>query len=193
VESGMDRHLCDSWDFEAAADSPAFARLAALPDETLHPSVALAALTAGLSAGELTRIGRSLKLSNSDREETVWLVGSLSSVRGGDTAELADLKILRAHSRWSDLIRLVRADEATAGALPGTADALADRAEKIPADQVQPPPLLTGEDLHQMALQPGPEFGRILQQVYRAQLNEAITTKRDAIAMAGALRKKLRR
>ena len=188
VESGMDRHLCDSWDFDAAADSPAFVRLAALPEEALHSTLALAALTADLPADKLSRIGRSLKLSNVDREETVWLVGSLSLLRGGDALELADLKTLRAHLRWEDLLLLVRADEGTPGAHPGTADALALRADKIPASQVQPPPLLTGDDLHQMRVPPGPEFGRILKQVYRAQLNEAIATKRDAIAMAGSLR-----
>jgi hypothetical protein len=187
-ESGLSRHLCDSWVVDAAPDSLGFARLSALPDETLHPTLALAALTAAMPEGDLNRIGRSLKLSNVDREETVWLVRSLSLVRAGDALELADLKTLLAHPRWSDLIRLVRADEEAPGGRAGVADALTRRAAGISADRIQPAPLLTGEDLHRLGVQPGPEFGRILGQVYRAQLNEAIGDKPDALAMARSLR-----
>jgi hypothetical protein len=57
----------------------------------------------------------------------------------------------------------------------------------IPADAVAPAPLLSGDDLREMGAQPGPHLGRILKTMYRAQLNEEITTLRDAAALARRL------
>jgi poly(A) polymerase len=47
-----------------------------------------------------------------------------------------------------------------------------------------PTPLITGDDLTAAGLTPGPVFKRVLDAVYDAQLEDAIATKDQALAMA---------
>ena len=60
---------------------------------------------------------------------------------------------------------------------------------EIPADAVAPPPFLTGEDVAALGVGPGPRMGAILDQVYRAQLNEFVCTKDDANILAQKIMK----
>jgi poly(A) polymerase len=48
---------------------------------------------------------------------------------------------------------------------------------------LRPPSLLTGHDLIEMGLSPGPEFGRILKELEDAQLDGSVTTREEAIAL----------
>jgi hypothetical protein len=57
------------------------------------------------------------------------------------------------------------------------------RARAIPPAEVAPRALLDGADLIAMGLTPGPEFKRILDRVYRAQLDGEISSKAQAIDM----------
>jgi len=63
------------------------------------------------------------------------------------------------------------------------------RAESIDPADVAPPPLLSGDDLTAMGMSPGPRFGEILKELYRAQLNTKITTRHEAITLASELMK----
>lgn len=51
-----------------------------------------------------------------------------------------------------------------------------------PPEQVQPPKLLSGEDVLQMGVHPGPLVGRILASVEEAQLNGELSSRETAIA-----------
>jgi hypothetical protein len=44
--------------------------------------------------------------------------------------------------------------------------------------------LLTGEGLADLGVEPGPKLGELLALVYRAQLNEHISTRDQAMALA---------
>jgi poly(A) polymerase len=56
---------------------------------------------------------------------------------------------------------------------------------KLPREQLDPPPLLTGEDLKTtMGLVPGPTFARLLKYVRDAQLNEIVKSKEEALQYA---------
>ena len=50
--------------------------------------------------------------------------------------------------------------------------------------ELRPTPLISGRDLIEMGLEPGPAFREILNQVYDAQLESRIATKDDALALA---------
>ena len=50
-----------------------------------------------------------------------------------------------------------------------------------------PPPLVTGDDLTAAGFRPGPVFKRVLDAVYDAQLEDRVTTKEDALALAKKL------
>jgi poly(A) polymerase len=61
------------------------------------------------------------------------------------------------------------------------------RLEELSATYFAPPPLITGDDLIAMGFSPGPAFKRLLDQLYDAQLEEAVTTKEQAADLARRL------
>ena len=56
-----------------------------------------------------------------------------------------------------------------------------------PRDEIDPDPLLTGDDLIAAGFAPGPSFKKILEIVRDAQLNGEITDRHDALHRAGQL------
>ena len=60
--------------------------------------------------------------------------------------------------------------------------AAAQTALSWPAERLNPPPLLTGDDLHQLGIPPGPKYAAILQATRADQLNDRIRTRAEAIA-----------
>ena len=59
-----------------------------------------------------------------------------------------------------------------------------ERARMLGVEHEAPKPLLLGRHLLALGLKPGPEVGRILRQVYERQLDGAITTTEEGIALA---------
>ena len=57
----------------------------------------------------------------------------------------------------------------------------------LPLEQLNPPPLITGDDLKQLGLPPGPAYREILDSVRDAQLDQRLVTKDDALAFAQKL------
>ena len=82
---------------------------------------------------------------------------------------------------------LLQADEAARGAGDSLFVRVVARAAAIPPDRVAPPPLLTGDELAAAGYAAGPQVGRILDAVRRAQLNEQIETQEEAFALARTL------
>jgi poly(A) polymerase len=50
------------------------------------------------------------------------------------------------------------------------------------ADQIKPKPFVTGKDLIELGLKPGPAFGKILGDVYDLQLEEKVASREEALA-----------
>ncbi|MDR2729041.1 MAG: CCA tRNA nucleotidyltransferase [Chitinispirillales bacterium] len=59
-------------------------------------------------------------------------------------------------------------------------------------EQIKPKALISGKDLIELGLKPGPPFGKILSEIYDLQLEEKITTKEEALAEAGKMIRELR-
>jgi len=57
----------------------------------------------------------------------------------------------------------------------------------LPSAELNPPPLLTGDDLKQLGLPPGPAYREILEALRDAQLNKLITTRDEALQHATLL------
>ncbi|MCL2182325.1 MAG: CCA tRNA nucleotidyltransferase [Chitinispirillia bacterium] len=55
------------------------------------------------------------------------------------------------------------------------------------AEEIKPPPLVTGRDLIAMGLTPGPAFGKILGEIYDLQLEDKIATREEALTAARGL------
>jgi poly(A) polymerase len=58
--------------------------------------------------------------------------------------------------------------------------------EETPPEQVRPPRLLTGDDLKELGLEPGPQFRSLLQAVEDAQLDGRLNSKEEALEFVRA-------
>lgn len=186
-ELGLRPHLSDAWPVDPVLDGRAGLRLAALPQEKLDPALPLAAVLAEMEPDQVSAIGRSLRLSNDLIGKVLWLVRHLSDAYQASNMELADFKILRASPNWGVLLDLFKADLCVTRADPSVYHAAQERGRLVPLALAAPEPLVTGDDLIRMGLTSGPKMGEILRAVYRAQLNETIETRDQAIAMAREL------
>lgn len=183
VDTGLRHHLQSRWRADAEEDRTVHRRLAALPSKVVSVALATAAVLASRPRNEVRDVCRALRLANRLLNAVTWLVGSLPAVRNGRALELADLKVLMAHPSWEDLLELLRADlVATEAGLDGY-DFVRRWSERVPADRVAPPPLLNGGDLERIGIEPGPRFGALLDAVYRAQLNEVVDTRAQALSL----------
>ena len=184
VETGLRRHLASAWTPVRGEDTVIRRRLEALPPYPIDAAVALASVLVSRTRDETAKICRALRLSNRQTKAVLWLVGSLPAACDEGSLELADLKRLMAEDHWPDLLELLRAGLTATGDDLGPYERLTARAAAVPKGKVAPPPLLDGGDLHAMGVPQGPRFGEILEAVYRAQLNEVIATREDAISLA---------
>ena len=57
----------------------------------------------------------------------------------------------------------------------------------LPESQLNPPPLITGEDLKRLGIPPGAVYRPILEQVRDAQLERNITSREEALTLAKAI------
>lgn len=163
------------------------ATLQFLPPDPIGASVIAAVLFADRTDLEVEEFCRALRLSNATTATTLWLVQSLRRLREGWEWELADLKTLMAGPDWSGLLLCFQADLLARRVSIAPSEEIRRRARSIDPCDVAPPPLLAGDDLLALGMKPGPAFGRILDEVYRIQLNEKIGTPQEAAALARRL------
>ncbi|MCO6438845.1 MAG: CCA tRNA nucleotidyltransferase [Phycisphaerae bacterium] len=186
LETGLRPHLSASWPVDANADQAALARYQAMPEIPSEFSLTLASALYN-APPEISDLFPALRLSNRQAESVRWLVACARSLSACPDLELADLKLLMARPDWPDLIFLLEAIWKSEGREPVFLDGLKARAAMIDEDAVAPPPFVTGDDLLALGLTPGRKLGRVLDAVYRAQLNEEITDPDAAMTMVRGL------
>ncbi|MEF8787817.1 MAG: twin-arginine translocase subunit TatC [Planctomycetota bacterium] len=59
-----------------------------------------------------------------------------------------------------------------------------DEQEQMPEESIEPPRLITGDDLIERGYEPGPAFGEILSEVRESQLEGDISTRQEALDLA---------
>lgn len=137
---------------------------------------------ASVTAGSLSVRCRKLKLSNEESRTVEWLVASMPDAVLAPELPLHRLKRLLIDARAKLLIDLVQATMHS-----GAAIFLADYLDAHSPAQLDPEPLLTGQDLKQLGHQPGPDFKRVLTAVRNEQLDEKIDTPAAALELADRL------
>lgn len=154
--------------------------LAALPAGAEFP-LAFAALVQPGGKKAAGAAGRRLKLSNHELARIEWLTEHHQALRGAAAAPKSRLYPLLVQPGVRDLIDLHRA--------LGEDPAFVERVlAETPPEVLNPPPLLTGDDLTANGFTPGPLFKTILQAVRDAQLDGTLLTREEALAMASRLR-----
>ncbi len=127
--------------------------------------LALAALVHLLDDGPLLAgIGERLKLANAEIERAGWLAAHWQQLRDAQSLYWPRLQRLLVHPGGHDLVDLAAA-RAAAGVQSLADVEFCRRKLELPEAELNPPPLITGKDLINHGLSPGPEFQVLLNRV----------------------------
>jgi tRNA nucleotidyltransferase/poly(A) polymerase len=143
---------------------------------------------AAAAGGKMARTaGRRWRLSNEEREEAAWLVEHQHRLRDGASRPWSQVQPLLAHRFGRDLVTLCAARAAALGESSADVE-FCRRKLELPYEVLDPPPLVTGDDLKRIGMRPGREFSGLLQRVREAQLDGVVTMHDEALALVRRLR-----
>lgn len=124
---------------------------------------------------------RQLRLSNEESDCICWLNRQFSLCRNATQMPLHVLKTTLADSRIGLLLDWIAADAIASGNPPDDAQFLRSYLTATPTDILDPPPLVSGEDLKALGIEAGPQFAELLSIIRREQLDELIGSREDAL------------
>ncbi len=159
----------------------------------LHPApditfpLVFAVLLGGVSAKGAGNVCRRLRLSNDELERVVWLVAHRESLRAAPTMKNSGLFSVLIHPGIGDLLALHEAEAVAAGDDLTAVEFCAELLRTRTPEQLNPKPLLTGDDLQTLGLSPGPRFKKLLDAVRTAQLDGEIVNHQGAVALVHRL------
>ena len=131
--------------------------------------------------GTLWEMTRRLKLSVEEMTSIAWLVGHLDCWNEAPQLSDAQLKRVLAHPLSRDLRALVRAIRTVNCLSLSPIQYVDEYVSRHSPEQINPPELITGRDLIQLGLTPGPQFKSLIDAIRDAQLNGEIVTREEAI------------
>ncbi len=132
--------------------------------------LAFAALLHEIGKQATEQIADRLRLSTAEKTRVAWLVEKQNYLADAPTMRLSKLKPILVHPGISELLALHRADAVATGKSLESVEFCERMLRDTPPEELNPPPVLTGEDLIAMGMKPGPEFKRLLDAVREAQL-----------------------
>ena len=97
------------------------------------------------------------------------------------------LKPVLAHLGIGELLALHRADAEAWGRSVEHVEFCERKLREWSPAELEPPPLITGDDLREMGIKQGPIYKRLLDAVRAAQLDGVVTTKKQAIELVKRL------
>jgi poly(A) polymerase len=131
---------------------------------------------------------RRLKLSNAEADLVRWLVHHHQYLCDAPVMRPSKLKPILVHPGIGELLALHRADSKASGRSTDHVDYCERILRETPSGELNPPPLLTGDDLLALGWEQGPLFRKVLDAVREAQLEGTIRTKDDAIRLAEGMK-----
>jgi tRNA nucleotidyltransferase/poly(A) polymerase len=157
--------------------------LTALPRIVSFP-LAMAALLRRLGSVEaIDSVLGTWKLSNADRDRIDWLLQHEQALVNAESIPRSRLKRLLSAPGIDELLALHRAiAEASSSDLKFVLYCEEYRT-KLPEGPLDPPFLVTGRDLIEAGLKPGPKFSTMLEQIRDAQLEGTIQTKEEGLKL----------
>jgi tRNA nucleotidyltransferase/poly(A) polymerase len=167
--------------------SHALAVLHGLPRPTFPAALAALLGLLGLTVSDADRIARRWRLSNQEREAIDWLVEHRAVLAAAPHKPWSQLQRIFVHPNIGELVDLHEAELQTTAA--DTAEvAWCRQVLQRPAAELDPSPLITGDDLLRHGVPTGPLYRTVLEAIRDAQLDGLIHTPADALAMADRLR-----
>ena len=130
---------------------------------------------------------RRLKLSNDEVDSCLWLHAHQHELDRVTQMSDAELKRLLAHPLSGELLKWFCAQAALTESKSEACAVLCERKSPWTPSDIDPPPLVTGEDLLAMGLKPGPRLKELLEAARSAQLNGEVRTKEESLAVLRGL------
>ena len=150
--------------------------------------LAFAAMLISLSKRQAECIADRLKLATAEKVRIAWLVEQHRTLEDAPSMRLSRLKPILIHPGIGELIALHRAESLASGRGTEPVEFCERMLRETPMEELNPPPLVTGEDLIALGLQPGPEFKRLLDAVRESQLEGQVRSKADGLELIGELK-----
>jgi poly(A) polymerase len=133
------------------------------------------------SRGTIATLGRRLRLANREVEQTTWLITRSRETAGAATWPLSRVKRLLAEPGRDDLLALLRVAAVSRNKPLIDLEYLERMRNTLPEQEVNPPPLISGDDLIAAGLKPGARFKDLLDQIRDAQLDGTLNSKDEAL------------
>ncbi len=134
------------------------------------------------------KIADRLRLSTAEKTRIAWLVEKHMYLADAQTMRESKLKPILIHPGIRELLELHRADAIASGKSLDHVEFCERYLRETPPEVLNPPPVLTGDDLITQGMKPGREFKRLLEAVREAQLEGRVTSKPQAAEMVRSLR-----
>jgi len=128
-----------------------------------------------------------LKLSNAERDRIAWLVDKHQILSDARQMRRSKLKALLIHTGIRELLALHRADALASGRGIEHVEYCERLLVEWTEADLNPQPLVTGDDLTRHGLEPGPVYKRVLAAVREAQLEGTVKTPKEAMALVDRL------
>jgi poly(A) polymerase len=132
-------------------------------------------------------VSERLRLSTAERKRIEWLVEKHQYLADAPRLRHATLKPVLAHAGIRELLDLHRADARASGRDLEAVEFCERCLRDWPPEELNPPPLVTGDDLKALGIPQGPAYKRLLDAVRDAQLDGIVKTKEQAVAMVSRL------
>ncbi len=160
-------------------------------DALVEPSFPLAlAVLLSAEGDDRTRAGSNIahrvaarwRLSNEEADRTDWLLENQHALAGAAAQPWSRLQPVLVHDGAAELLTMT--DTAANVGLAQRDDVEFCRLKlALPSAQLNPPPLITGEDLIQLGIPQGKAYARLLRLARDAQLDAEIQTRDEAIEL----------
>jgi poly(A) polymerase len=139
-----------------------------------------------ISAEITTAVFHRLRFSNAETAATVAIVKNHMSFKDVKNMRVATLKRFLARETIDDELELHRVDCLGSHGLLDNLEFLLLKRTEFSSAPLIPPPLITGRDLIEAGMKPGPAFKKILDAVQALQLEGTLDSKESAIAWVAA-------
>ena len=128
------------------------------------------------------KVCRRWRLSNRQTDRVTWLVENHLALRQARTKRWSELQKILVEEGIDDLLALSEAECRVAEVDTRDIDWCRSLLERS-AEELDPAPLLSGDDLISHGLAPGPNYGILLQRVRDAQLDGQICSREEALTL----------
>jgi poly(A) polymerase len=128
------------------------------------------------------RILKRLRAPNALCDDVVAMVENHMNFMNVGKMRLSTLKKFLSRATIRDELELHKLDCLASHGELDNYNFVKEQLEVFKAEEIKPPPLISGKDLINLGLTPGPIFGKILNEIYDLQLEEKITTREEALS-----------